>query len=184
MGLPDMPSLEAIRPALQPIYVVPATIVLVLALLYRWSLPRPLPGIPYDKEAARSPLGHLPEILAWKKEHDDMRGWFLQVPTRLRSPIVQIFIPFQPTQVLVTDFWETHDITLRRTGYHKEFDRGPTNEALFGPIVPENHVCMETTDPRYKGNMALIKDLMVPAFLHEVSNEALACRNMHSRMAA
>lgn len=51
------------------------TLLLVLAVLlfagisiYYASLPKPLPGIPYDKESARKPFGDLPEAMAHLKE--------------------------------------------------------------------------------------------------------------------
>ena len=51
------------------------TLLLVIALLlfaciaiYYASLPKPLPGIPYDKESARKPFGDLPAALAHVKE--------------------------------------------------------------------------------------------------------------------
>ena len=45
-----------------------AAFALVLAavsfLIYRWALPKPIPGIPYDKKVARSIFGNLPELIS------------------------------------------------------------------------------------------------------------------------
>ena len=55
------------------------TLLLVIALLlfaciaiYYASLPKTLPGIPYDKQSARKPFGDLPAALAHIKETDVM----------------------------------------------------------------------------------------------------------------
>ena len=38
---------------------------LILYLVYRAALPRPIPGIPYNKNAANKLLGDVPEMVAY-----------------------------------------------------------------------------------------------------------------------
>jgi hypothetical protein len=135
---------------------------ILLLILRRALLPRPIPGIPYNKAAVTRLLGDLPEVLAT----DQRRAWFPAQNLRHNSPVVQIFVqPFRGPWVLVGDFREAQDIQMRRT---KEFDRSTQNRETFGGIIPNNHITMRSSDPRFKGNRELIKDLMTPGFLNEV----------------
>ncbi|PSR75632.1 cytochrome P450, partial [Coniella lustricola] len=143
---------------------------LVLYALYRRALPQPLAGIPYNREAAASILGDLPTL--WKLQRSrDLRALFSDLTTRRHnSPIVQIFgLGFRgasrPT-LIVSDFATAQEILLRRG---RDFDRPESQvEALRG-VLPHHHIAMQTSDPQFRKNRELVKDLMTPAFLHTVN---------------
>jgi hypothetical protein len=137
-----------------------------LYLVYQWALPKPIPGIPYDRDAARSLRGNLPEILEFTKTHGRLRPWFMTQLYKHNAPMVQFWLlPLSKPCVILADYQETQDILLRRT---KEFDRGQRGADVFNAVVPDHHIAMTSSDPRFKGNKELVKDLMTPSFLNEV----------------
>lgn len=139
---------------------------LLLFLAYRWALPKPIPGIPYDESARKTIYGNMPEILAYVKKHGRVRPWITAHPMRHNSPITQFWTsPFSKPSVIISDFQESQDMLLRRS---KEFDRSRRSAALFAGIAGNHHIAMRSSDPRFKGNKELVKDLMTPAFLNEV----------------
>ncbi|KAL7813111.1 cytochrome P450 [Trichoderma gracile] len=135
--------------------------------LYVRHLPRPIPGdIPYNKESARRLWGDTPEIRKAQKT-GNFRQFFHDHNAKLHSSISQVFMfPYPKPFVLVTDFREAHDILSRR---YREFDRSKRNADVFGTITPAFHLAMQSRDPRFKGNKELVRDLMTPGFLNEVS---------------
>jgi hypothetical protein len=144
-----------------------AVIVSILAgivWLLRWlALPKPLRGIPYDQTSATRLAGDVPNMRNAKR----VRVWLRHQFEKHNSPIVQVFMtPFQKPWVLVADFREAQDVMIRRT---KEFDRSALTTDSFGGVMPESHINMKTADRRFKRNKELVKDLMTPAFLNEVS---------------
>lgn len=81
--------------------------------------------------------------------------------------MVQVFLgPYTPPCVVLFDYRESYDIVARRT---KEFDRCRRDAETMSTILPEHHLSMVSTDARFKGNKDLVKDLMAPGFLSEVS---------------
>lgn len=134
----------------------------VLFFLRLAALPRPIPGIPYNKHSARRILGDIPDIVRTKH----LRDWTAQQCIKLDSPMVQVFPrPFSAPWVIVSDFREAQDILLRRS---KEFDRSDVNHDIFGGVIPNHHIAMKSSDHRFKYNKLLVKDLMSPGFLNEV----------------
>lgn len=151
----------------------------LLYLAYLAALPRPLPGIPHNAAAARHPLGDLPELVAQMRTRD-FRGWFGQLAARLGSPIVQVLPPGGrllslllltsprrrgPTVVL-SDFAAAQDLLLRRS---REFDRPAGVLAALRGVIPNHHIAMRTSDPQFRRNRELVRDLMTPGFLHTVN---------------
>lgn len=135
-------------------------------LAYLAALPRPLPGIPHNKAAATSILGDLPELMAQVRTRD-LRGWFGGLARRLESPIVQILgRPFSRPTLVVSDFATAQDILLRRG---REFDRPGRMLAALRGVIPNHHIAMRTSDPQFRRNRELVKDLMTPNFLHTVN---------------
>jgi hypothetical protein len=121
-----------------------AVVLAVGYYLYRAALPRPLPGIPYNKTSANSILGDAPAAIATQKATGDMRGWFTDQLIKHNAPIVQIFMrPLGRPFVLISDFRETQDIMTRRT---REFDRSNFFGDMFVSLLPDNMVHMATTD--------------------------------------
>jgi hypothetical protein len=144
----------------------PAICTFCLYLLYRWGLPRPVPGIPYNRAAAKSLLGDLPSLLKHLQITEEKLSWFPVQVAKLNSPIIQVFVrPFARPWVILADFRESQDILLRRT---KEFDRGPEFRQVLSGITPDHHIIMSSSNPDFKMHRRLIQDLMTHAFLKNV----------------
>lgn len=144
-----------------------ASSVVLLYLAYQWALPKPLPGIPYNTEAVHCLLGDAATINAIQKQGGRPRAWLGGQNAKHKSPLVQVFVaPLSKPMLLLSDFREGQDILLRRG---KEFDHGPRNLAAFSGVLANHHIGMRTSDPQFRANRELIKDLMTPNFLHTVS---------------
>ncbi|KAF4536396.1 Cytochrome p450 monooxygenase [Lasiodiplodia theobromae] len=140
---------------------------LVLYMIYRAALPRPIPGIPHNKDAASKILGDIPEMMGHVKRTKRIFCWLTSRATRHQSPIVQVFIkPFSHPWVIVTDPFESHDILVRRT---KEFDRSSFFGEILSGIMPEQHSWYKSNTALFKQNRNLINHLMAPTFINEVS---------------
>ncbi|KAK8105471.1 hypothetical protein PG999_008830 [Apiospora kogelbergensis] len=138
-----------------------------LYLAYQWALPKPLPGIPYNQDALKTILGDAAELQQIKKAGGRPRAWINLQTARHNSPLVQAFLaPLSKPILILSDFRESQDILLRRG---KEFDRGPRHLENFSGVIPWHHICMSTSNPQFKANRELVKDLMTPHFLNTVS---------------
>ncbi|KAK1758058.1 cytochrome P450 [Echria macrotheca] len=139
-------------------------VVTSLLLLLRWAaLPRPIPGIPYNRESARRIMGDIPDM----KKAKGIRLWYQAQLARHNSPIVQVFNrPLRGPLLLVADAREAQDVLMRRT---REFDKSTMTSDSFKCLVGDSHISMKSADHRYKHNKELLRDLMSPAFLNEVS---------------
>ncbi|EMT69618.1 cytochrome P450, partial [Fusarium oxysporum II5] len=139
------------------------SILSALYLLRRWLLPKPIPGIPYNENAVKSFMGDIPEF----RDAPNRREWWAQQPARHQSPIVQVFMrPFGAPWVFVADYFEASDICMRRL---KEFDRSDVTWEQFNGVVPGHHITLKSSDPKFKKNKELIRDLMAPTFLQQAS---------------
>ncbi|KAI1387795.1 cytochrome P450 [Hypoxylon trugodes] len=150
-----------------------ATACLVLALLYcvrRVLLPKPIPGIPYNKASAGRILGDVPDVLAWKAETMEIWSYVRKLAIELDSPVIQMFMrPYAKPWVIVNDFREAMDIqTYRNT----DFDRAHFLGDIFKPLLPGNHVWMPTGD-QFRANRQLIRDTMSPFFLYQVAGPGI-----------
>ncbi|OHF03921.1 cytochrome P450 monooxygenase [Colletotrichum orchidophilum] len=141
--------------------------VLAIYLTYRALLPRPLPGIPYNKAASRSLLGDMPEMLRHASQTGELYDWLGAQNIRHGSPIVQVFGrgPLGRPWLVVSDFRETQDILMRRG---KEFDRSAFTADLLGGVIPEHHSRWQTDD-EYKSRKRLVGDILTPSFLSKVA---------------
>ncbi|KAI1495098.1 cytochrome P450 monooxygenase [Biscogniauxia mediterranea] len=133
--------------------------------LYEWVLPRPIPGIPFNKTSSRKLLGDVP---AMKKHISDDGGTFItyliKTMENLDSPLIQVFIrPLSKPLLILGDFHEAHDLLVRR----KDFDRSHTLGDLVLGLAPDHHIHLETGDA-WKAQRRLVQDLMTPSFLHNV----------------
>ncbi|KXJ95125.1 putative cytochrome P450 [Microdochium bolleyi] len=160
-----------LRPAILRLPAVTSAVTVgVLTLLYllrQWALPKPLPGIPFNEAAAKIVLGDAAEIRQIKASGGRARVWFGQQTVKHNSPIAQAFLtPFGKPAVILSDYREAQDILLRRG---KEFDRASRNVEAFQGVVPWHHIAMTTSDPQFKKNRELVKDLMTHQFLNTVS---------------
>ncbi|OLN88017.1 Cytochrome P450 3A13-like protein 1 [Colletotrichum chlorophyti] len=153
--------------------------VLALYLLYRVLLPRPLPGIPYNHAAAASLLGDMPEMTGHIKRTGEMYDWIAAQNVKHRSPIIQVFArPFSRPWVVVSDFYETQDILVRRI---KDFDVSDFTADLLVGVTPEHHSRWQTND-EWKSRRRLVGDILTPSFLNKVAAPLLHESTM--RMAA
>ncbi|KAG7291434.1 hypothetical protein NEMBOFW57_001453 [Staphylotrichum longicolle] len=144
------------------------TLLLILGyLLVQRAYPRPLAGIPYNRDAARRLTGDLPEVAAFGKRGGSFRLWFLEQATRHGSAITQVFLcPFLRPAIIVSDYREVHDILSHRDGV--DFKRGKKVDAFRG-ILPHAFPAMETFDPLFKPSRDLARDLMTPSILNSVN---------------
>jgi hypothetical protein len=137
-------------------------------VVYLLALPRPIPGIPYNKHSAKRLFGDLPEFAVLQSQGLSEKLLWSSIAAKTRSPIAQTFmLPFMRPCVVVADYREIHDLTTRRA---KDLGRGRINNKVWGGLVPEHFIAMEDHDVRFRGARNLVKDLMTPNFLHEVSN--------------
>ena len=137
-----------------------------LYLAYRWCLPKPIPGIPYNKHAAESILGDARGMAASVSKTGEIFFWIVQQNIKLKSPVVQILRPFSRAWVIVADYRESRDILMRRT---KEFDRSDFIEDLLVGITPDHHMQLKSADPKFREARRLLQDLMTSGFLHDVA---------------
>lgn len=159
-------SLSSIKSVPMVAVLIISIVLVVLYMVYQWALPRPIPGIPYDSHAVKDVRGNMPDVLAYKKANGRLRPWFVELALKHQSPIVQLWIvPLGKPVVILADYQEAQDVLLRRG---KEFDRGRRGADVFHGVVPNHHISMTSSDPRYKVNKELVRDLMAPSFLNEV----------------
>lgn len=139
-------------------------IILLRVLVKRLFYPRPLPGIPYNKDAAKKFTGDLQGIEA---TYEQLTEWMLPIGRRslqYGSPIHQIFMnPFVKPFVVIDDPREVSDIPLRRS---KEFDRSAA-DGVFSNIAPHATVAQQMT-PEFKAQRRMWQDTMHPNFLWRV----------------
>lgn len=150
---------------LSPVFIL-GGILLSIYGLYRALLPKPLPGIPCNKEVLGSILGDMPAMVGHITKTQEMYDWLSGQNIKLDSPIVQVFSrPFSKPWVVLSDFRETQDILMRRT---KDFDRSDFTADLFHGLMPDHHIRLKTND-EYKKHRRLVQDLMIPTFLNQVA---------------
>lgn len=134
--------------------------------LYRFALPSPLPGIPYNALAARSLRGDRSLVRDHIISTDGtLITYMQQTMEKLNAPMVQLFIaPLGKPQIVLGDFREAQDILLRR----KDFDRSSSTSDLARGLAPNHHITLKTTE-RWRAQRNLIQDLMKPSYLNNVA---------------
>ncbi|RGP80582.1 hypothetical protein FLONG3_1321 [Fusarium longipes] len=160
MGLPGFDSIEA-----PSIRVLAGSLLLIgfIYTIYRSILPRPLEGIPYNVAATKRILGDLPDVRAY----GSLTDWLATQAVKHQSPLFQTFIrPMGKPWVIVADHHEAAEICTHRL---KEFDRGSASTSLFNCLVPGSQITLESHNPQFKKNKELVRNLMTPTFLSEVS---------------
>lgn len=146
--------------------VVALTISAFCYLCYRAALPRPLPGIPYNKKSAKRFLGDAPDLFKHVAEHGDAFSYVAKMAIEMNEPIFQVFMqPLGRPWVVIMDSRETNDILTRRM---KDFDRSSFFGQIFSSMLPNAHVHMPTSD-EWHTHRRLISDTMSPAFLNQVA---------------
>ncbi|KAI1135339.1 cytochrome P450 [Hypoxylon sp. FL0543] len=148
------------------LFVVGAALAALLfrALVRRFLYPRPIPGVPYDKEAAKRITGDLPSI---ERTYKEVTEWVLPLGRRslqYGSPIHQLFMnPFTKPSILIDDPRETYDIAVRRS---KDFDKN-TAVGIWQNFAPNAFVAKPTT-AEWKAQKKTWQDTMHPDFLRRV----------------
>ncbi|CAG8981800.1 hypothetical protein HYALB_00004743 [Hymenoscyphus albidus] len=138
----------------------------LLILFYRWALPKPIPGIPYNKKAANSIFGDVGALVEATSKTKEMFAWMMQQNVNLDSPIIQLFTrPFGKPLVVIADFREAQDIMVRRT---KEFDRSKFFGEVSGAISPKSHFCM-STGSEFRQHRKWLQGVMGMGFLHQTA---------------
>jgi hypothetical protein len=88
--------------------VVTGTLFLAAFLIYRWLLPKPIPGVPYNPEATKTIWGDIPSMLEHMKTHKKLTNWMLAHNTKHDSPMVQLFTElFGKPIIFISDYRET-----------------------------------------------------------------------------
>ena len=150
-------------------FIVLAT-ALVLNLLYRLALPKPIPGIPYNASSARKIFGDIPAMVS-HITHDDgtFITYIVSTLQTLNAPLVQVFIrPLSSPLLVLSDFREAHDLMTRR----KDFDRSSSSGDLVKALAPDHHIHLKTT-AAWRAQRQLVQDLMTPSFLHNVAGPVI-----------
>ena len=143
--------------------VVVAVAAICFHTLRQYLLPKPLPGIPYNKAAAESLLGDILEIQ--RTSATNVTSWILQQTQRHASPVCQAFLqPFGKPCVLISDFREGQDILFRR----KEFERSNFDISYLSGEIPNFHLNLKTGQV-WKARRRLLQDLMAPEFIQNVA---------------
>lgn len=158
---------------------------ILLWLIYPWMLPRPLPGIPYNRAASKRILGDIREIRRSRLSGTPAVPWILNLCSKHASPLVQIFIGglcSKPTLVLA-DFEEvrsneintlTESLRVLQASKvlvkgDKYLDQSIRTRENIGGVIPNYHLAMSKSNPQFKVNRQIASNLMSPAFLNGVS---------------
>lgn len=144
----------------------------LLTFIYWFSLPTPLPGIPYTRKSLWNPFGDAFDFVRYTKDTGEGFRWFATKAAEIRSPIFQVFLaPFSKPVVIVADIQEVIDMGSRRT---REFDRGGFLTGWVGILFPEGTISMPSHE-KFKDQRNIWSATMTSQFLKEVS-----ARGIHS----
>ncbi|KAJ4302529.1 hypothetical protein N0V88_002678 [Collariella sp. IMI 366227] len=149
------------------LWLLAAIIVALAGYYFYWGLfPNPLPGVPYDADSAKRPLGDIPEIKAAAQDTGEFIGSRFTVARRLGLPVTQLLLPriLRRNVVMLNDPIEAEDILTRR---HHEFDRSIITRQYFLPFFPHSTIAQETT-PELKAQKRLWAPVMNTTFLNQV----------------
>ncbi|KAF2226092.1 cytochrome P450 [Elsinoe ampelina] len=155
--------LEQIAPST---YLGAAVVAVLLGLLYYATLPKPIPGIPYNKKHANRLFGVVPDLIRHVSKTNTLVDFLTAQGQELDTPIFQTFFgPFVKPAVMMTDYRENYDILTKRA---PEFDRSKIFEDFFSGLAPDHHIHMPT-NARWKAQRKLLADTMSATFLHNVA---------------
>nr|POE66093.1 cytochrome p450 1a5 [Quercus suber] len=133
-------------------------ILVACVLIYRSLLPKPIPGIPYDKKSAARILGDAPDAMKYQAETGEILAYLKLKCKELNSPIIQMFMrPGGKPWVIMTDGREV-----------REFDRSRIFADMLISLYPKTHIIMKTDD-EWRWNRRLVADAMSPDFLNNVA---------------
>ncbi|KAJ5197412.1 hypothetical protein N7449_007891 [Penicillium cf. viridicatum] len=141
--------------------------VLVTSLyaLYRWLLPKPLPGIPFNQKSAQSIWGDVVEL---RDDPSGLAKWCSKQLENHGSPICQALMgPLSKPVVLVADVGNAREMLMGRS----DFDRSAYIIDRF-PLFGDFHLNMKTGDD-WRQSRNWLKDLLAPQYLHNVAGPAI-----------
>ena len=147
------------RVELTPISVASLVVLGLLYLLYKWLLPHPLQGIPYDEKSAGKLLGDTPDMLREVSVTREIHVWLLKKVNQFQEPLCQVFIePFCRPWVVLADPVEAQNVLTRRP----EFDRSGMDKIGLSPLdgFHSRHDMGEV----WKTARAWVQDLASPSF--------------------
>ncbi|KAH7031563.1 cytochrome P450 [Microdochium trichocladiopsis] len=177
----DLDSSSALSAALDTLpsrpWLASGGALVALYILYNQLLPKPLPGIPYDKEAAGRIMGSIPNLVAKRKRGEAARTFFPELFAGASAPVVQYFMgPWNKASVAVGDYRTVQELFVK---HGKDFGRGHMMRTMWSNTMPAHFIGMEDDDPRLKRVMALGRDLMTPTALYEVNAPASYTKVLH-----
>ncbi|KAJ4423613.1 hypothetical protein N0V82_001781 [Gnomoniopsis sp. IMI 355080] len=142
-------------------------IILALTWLRRKLMPKPYPGIPYNKESLARITGDIPNLMPIIEATNEFSNTLFTVTTqKLGVPIAQLLFPgIRKPMVIVEDAREIEDILLRR---NKEFDKAPMAVDMFAPMFPHSTLAQYTT-PALRAQKRLWQDVMNTEFLRKAA---------------
>jgi hypothetical protein len=167
-----MSSFEKVK-ATVPDHVLPTVFLAALSLvgLYvlcqRLLLPNPIPGIPYNRAAAKKLWGDVPSL---RTDPDGLAQWCSKQLAGLETPICQVLMGpalMQKPMVLVADVGDARDHIMGRS----DFDRSTYIINRF-PLFGDFHVNLKTTED-WKLARQWSKDLLTPQYLNSVATPAI-----------
>ena len=98
------------RPTMTSLISLVVICAIFLYVSYRRLMPKPIPGIPYNKSATRSLFGDVPEIMSYISRTQEIWPWITEQTRKHQSPIVQVFArPFSKPWVVIADHRESQD---------------------------------------------------------------------------
>ncbi|KAJ5443756.1 uncharacterized protein N7458_007628 [Penicillium daleae] len=159
-----------IAPNYEPYQALRVSLLISLPLigfyaLYRWLLPSPLLGIPFNSEAAKSIWG---DVLELRNDPSGLAKWCSKQLEKHGSPVCQALMgPLSKPVVLVADVGNAREMLMGRS----DFDRSAYIIDRF-PLFGEFHLNMKTGD-RWRQSRGWLKDLLAPQYLHNVAGPAI-----------
>ena len=140
-----------------------ASAALSLLLLYRFTLPKPIPGISYNEVSPHKLMGDVPGMVSHiKQAGGTFITYIMESIKSLNAPLIQVFIrPLSKPLLILADFREAHDMLI----HWKDFDRSPSLGDLVKGLAPDYHIHLPT-NAACKTQRRLVQNLMAPSFLH------------------
>jgi cytochrome P450 len=150
------------------LYILTFGALLAWITFYICLIPRPIPGVPYNRLSAWMPWGDLAALGVFNIRTGEVFSWLSLQCVHLRSPIVQLFIPSfsctRPTLV-IADLREIEDIATKRM---HEIDRAPLMHTFFGLLVPRATIGMPSGHA-FRQQRRLWNSILSPTFLKNVA---------------
>jgi cytochrome P450 len=147
------------------IFFVALSVAGIYVVYRRLLLPKPLPGIPYDREAAKKVFGDVTDL---RTDPDGLAQWCGKKLARSGTPICQALMgPLETPVVIVADVGDVRERLMGRS----EFDRSVYIIDRV-PLLGRFHLNLKTTE-EWRLARHWSKDLLTPQFMDGVANPAI-----------